>query len=144
MKTLEDLESLKKLDSSAHPEAPDVFDRGEAEATFLMLADHLRSLFPSVSAESGAAIQDASFHGQIVLRRGDSYVSIRASNFGRLVTMVDEDSVLRDVEVSFVRAAFGRFRYVYVPHALLAAKYDGACRGVSGFRDYFGRFFDYI
>jgi|GraSoiStandDraft_27_1057306.scaffolds.fasta_scaffold188903_2 hypothetical protein len=103
--------------------------------------------------ETGKHIQDASFHGQILLprslltepaRRVDYHLSLRTSNFGLLATVYDDDTLVRPQALSTMRIVLDEQGYLYVPTAVLVESYTGRNPGVSGFRDWGMRYFDWI
>jgi len=140
---------LQDLDDPIRAEAPAHWDRRAAEATFVALARALEQRLGYPCAyETGSSIQDASFHGQIRLPREvltDEYiVQLRASNFGHLATIYDDDTVVeRDARATIV-STLDEFGYVYIPSDVVNAPYTGRNRGVSGFRTWGERFFDWI
>ncbi len=103
--------------------------------------------------EAGRAIQDASFHGQILLPRllltetGRSLnyvIRLRVSNFGHLATAYDDDTMVQPAALAAIRQALEEQGYIYMPTDLLAEPYTGKNPGVSGFRTWGLRYFDWI
>lgn len=103
--------------------------------------------------ESGRAILDASFHAQISLPRPllsekgrdlNYILRLRVSNFGDLATVYDDDTMLEPAALAIIRQALEEHGYVYVSTALLLEPYTGQNPGVSGFRDWGMRYFDWI
>lgn len=99
--------------------------------------------------ETGKHIQDASFHGQILLPRSlltepDYHLSLRTSNFGQLATVYDDDTLVRPQVLSTMRIVLDELGYLYVPTAVLVVSYTGRNPGVSGFRNWGMRYFDWI
>lgn len=98
---------LERLDDAEHAEALDTWNRSAAEAHFVGLAtaleQHLGYPCPS---ETGVLVQDASFHGQIFLPREilskDERVSLRASNFDRLATVYDDETVVQPAALTAI------------------------------------------
>lgn len=103
--------------------------------------------------ETGEHIQDASFHGQILLprslltepaRRMDYHLRLRTSNFGQLVTVYDDDMLARPQVLSTMLIVLEEQGYLYVPTAVLIEPYTGKNPGVVGFRTWGRRYFDWI
>ncbi len=86
------LRLLKAHDDPQHSEHPPGFDYVAAEARFVMMAEEIVSLFPGSRFETGTAIQDASFHGQIFVASAGRFALVRVSNFGRFVTFSGDDA----------------------------------------------------
>ena len=61
------LKLLEEHDHTRRCEYPPSFDLKAAEERFAHLAEELIAAYPGSTFETGAAIQDASFHGQIFL-----------------------------------------------------------------------------
>jgi len=75
--------------------------------------------------ETGAFIQDASFHGQLRLPRElltDEYiVQLQASNFGHLATIYDDDTVVKQDARATIVSTLAEFGYIYQGLALRLA-----------------------
>ena len=139
------LQLLKAHDDARHSEQPSGFDRHSAEARFTKMAKEIISAFPGSRYETGVEIQDASFHGQIFIASAGRFALIRVSNFGSFVTFFgDDDDCLTDDARDRLLGTFMAHGYTFVPPHALSVPYDGACRGVSGFRDWGYRFFEWI
>ena len=136
---------LKAHDDPRNSEQPPAFDRRAAESRFTKMAEEIVSDFPGSGLETGGAIQDASFHGQIFVAIGGKFALIRVSNFGSLVTFFgdDEDCVSPEARNRLL-AKFLAHGYTFIPPDALSAPYDGANPGVSGFRDWGCRYFEWI
>lgn len=98
-------------------------------------------------------IQDASFHGQILLPhslltedavREDYIIRLRTSNFGHLATLYDEDALVRPDALSTIISVLEEQGYTYVPTVMLHGPYSGKNPGISGFRTWGERYFDWI
>jgi len=140
---------LEDLDDPVRAEAPPRWDRRAAETTFVALAQTLEQrLGYRCAYETGAFIQDASFHGQLRLPRElltDEYiVQLRASNFGNLATIYDDDTVVKQGARATIVSTLAEFGYIYIPIDVLNIPYTGRNPGVSGFRTWGERFFDWI
>lgn len=107
----------------------------------------------SLLYESSRAIQDASFHGQVLLPRSllteagrslNYVVRLRVSNFGSLATVYDDDTMVQEQVLASMRQTLEEQGYIYVPSDLLAEPYTGKNPGVSGFRNWGLRYFDWI
>ena len=139
---------LRQLDDPVHSEAPPGWDRGLAEARFLELVRELECrLGRRLECETGALIQDASFHGQILLPHevltGDFVVPLRASNFDRLATILDA-GLVQPQALAAILETLEEQGFTYVPSDLLHAPYDGANSGVDGISTWAQRYFDWI
>jgi len=139
------LQILRAHDDPCHAEQPPAFDRSAAELRFTKLADEIVAAFPGSRFETGTEIQDASFHGQIFVASAGRFALVRASNFGRFVTFFgdDDDCLTPEARVRLL-GAFVAHGYIFIPADVLSAKYDGANPGVSGFRDWGYRYFEWI
>jgi hypothetical protein len=99
--------------------------------------------YPSVSKiECGYLVQDANHVGDIELllsdQRGVWRVTVRPSEIGDLITVVDPEGTVDDKRERELRSLFERLGYVYVPYALLQEAYPG-----EDYDTWFGRFFDW-
>jgi hypothetical protein len=140
---------LEQLDDAEHAEAPPNWDRQAAEARFVALAPALEQrLGYPCPYETGALIQDASFHGEIslphdILTKNDG-VTLRTSNFGRMAAIYGDETVVRPEALATVVATLEEHGYTYVPSAVLMAPYTGKDPGVEGFTTWMDRFFDWV
>jgi hypothetical protein len=139
------LQLLKSQDDPRHSEQPSGFDRTEAETRFTIMAEEIVSAFPGSRFETGAEIQDASFHGQIFIAFADSFVLVRVSNFGQFVTFFgdDNDCLSTNARDNLFRK-FAAHGYRFIPPDVLSAPYEGHNPGVSGFRDWGCRYFEWL
>jgi hypothetical protein len=171
------LAKLARLDDPVYAEYPwgwAQWNQAAAEAQFLRLVDtiaaHLecptREGRPSprdqdydrvheraLCYETGAYIQDASFHGEILLPQAvltaealahDTGVSLRTSNFGQLATLLDDDAKVRPATLATIIGALEELGYTYVPPRVLNRPYSGQNRGVHGFCTWGERYFEWI
>lgn len=137
------LQLLKAHDDARHSEHPQGFDYSVAEARFTKMAEEIVSVFPGSRFETGALIQDASFHGQIFVATGGGFALVRVSNFGGFVTFFDDDRLTAETRDSLL-GVFAAHGYTFIPPDVLATPYDGACSGVSGFPNWSYRYFEWI
>ncbi|HCN28541.1 MAG TPA: hypothetical protein DIT64_07185 [Verrucomicrobiales bacterium] len=140
------LKLLEEHDHTRRCEYPPSFDLKAAEERFAHLAEELIAAYPGSTFETGAAIQDASFHGQIFLAFEGLTILIRASNFGRFITFFDEEEhmLLPDETRCWLLELFIKHGYRFIPPEVLSMPYTGECKGVSGFRDWGYRYFEWI
>jgi hypothetical protein len=135
---------LVRHDHPTHWEYPPGFDYETANARFArFVADLSAILRVSVSSETGACIQDASFHSQAFLPLPDGRQAlIRFSNFGDMVAVGDEpvpEPILATVLELLICQG-----YTYVPASALNAPYTGANPGVTGISTWWVRYFDWV
>jgi hypothetical protein len=139
------LQLLKSYDDAHCAEYPSVFDLATAEARFTKMAVEIVAAFPGSRFETGAEIQDASFHGQIFIASSSRFALVRVSNFGGFVTFFgDDDDCLTTDEHDRLLRIFATHGYRFIPPDVLSAPYDGACPGSSGFPDWGYRYFEWI
>lgn len=127
-----------------YSEHPPGFDHSTAEACFTKMAEVIVAAYPGSRFETGAEIQDASFHGQIFVASTDKFALVRVSNFGGFVTFEDDDDCLTIEAREGLLGTFAAHGYTFIPPVILAEPYDGACPGVSGFRNWGYRYFEWI
>lgn len=140
------LKLLQDHDHARWCEYPPFFDLRAAETRFIGMAEELVTAFPGTKYETGAEIQDASFHGQVFLEFEGFAILIRASNFGRFITFFDDEEHLLLPEETHrgLLELFIRHGYQFIPPDLLSTPYTGKCKGVSGFRDWGYRYFEWL
>jgi hypothetical protein len=139
------LQLLKRHDDPRHAEQPPDFDRAAAELRFTKMANEILGAFPGSRFETGAEIQDASFHGQIRVRLGDRFALVRVSNFGRFIALCgDDDDCLTTDARDRLLAIFTTHGYLFIPSDALAIPYDGENAGVAGFKDWGYRYFEWV
>ncbi|MGZ3584986.1 MAG: hypothetical protein ACXVCT_19780 [Ktedonobacterales bacterium] len=102
----------------------------------------------SLVYETYPTIQDASFHGAKYLPREllteDYVVSIRTSNFDHLATVYDDETIVQPDVLSTIGSVLEEQGFTYVPTEILDAPFTGKNPGVSGFRTWGQRYFDYL
>ena len=143
------LELLRKHDDARHSEQPPDFDRPAAEARFTEMAEEIVLAFPGSRFETGAEIQDASFHGQVFIASAGRFALVRVSNFGNFVTFFgdDDDCLTADARADareILLSVFAAHGYGFIPPETLSLPYDGQNKGISGFRDWGYRYFEWI
>lgn len=121
-------------------EYPEDFDYESTIDRCLGIVPKLEELFgKKLQLETKTYIQDASFHSQVLL--DGAY--IRFSNFGNMVATTDDDTLGPEMVESLARL-LARHGYVFVPHDLLETDYSGSNPGVTGIRDWWIRYFDWV
>ena len=139
------MDLLRLHDDRVHWESPLDFDNRVESARFDGFVKDLSTELGTIYlAETGSAIQDASFHSQIVLQMAEGrFVTIRFSNFGNMATVSDED-LMPEPMMRTVQDLFLRHGYVYVPATVLNAPYTGSNPGVTGIETWRTRYFDWV
>jgi hypothetical protein len=141
-------ELLQRHDDPKHCEHPPGFDYKMAERRFAKFAEALSSaLGVPLKSETGAKIQDASFHSQIYLPLGEErYALIRFSNFGDMATVgtVSEDESVPAALMKTVVELLEKHGYVYVPASVLDRPYTGRIPGELGIGTWWIRYFDWL
>ena len=99
-------------------EAPAGFDRNRAEKRFYMLRSAVeKALGYRCHFSTGVEIQDASFHGEIVIPREkwkDDYpITVRASNFNNLVCIQHESDLELNEREALIKV-FKDLKYRYI------------------------------
>jgi hypothetical protein len=140
------LQVLQEHDDAQRCEHPRSFDLQAAEERFIRMAEELVAAYPGTKFETGAAIQDASFHGQVILVVEGLSVLIRVSNFGRFISFLDDEDhlLLPEETLRQLLNLFIQHGYQFIPPEVLSSPYTGKCKGVSGFRDWGYRYFEWI
>ncbi len=136
---------LQRHDDPQRWEFPNGFDYDAATVRSAMFADALAvALGQPLRLESGSDIQDASFHSQIYLPLGkERFALIRFSNFGDMVTVSEDEPVSNEL-IQMVVDLMKKHDYMYVPSSVLEQPYTGKNSGVTGIRDWWTRFFDWV
>jgi len=139
------LELLQRFDDPRCWEYPDGFDYDAAALRFATFADALSIAFGQpLKTESGSDIQDASFHSQIYLLLGGvRFALIRFSNFGDMVTVSEDEPIPHEVK-EMVIDLLKKHEYSYIPSSVLEQPYTGKNPGVTGIRDWWIRYFDWV
>jgi hypothetical protein len=138
---------LEQADDPHFAEHPAGWNFHQAEVRFTQLAEvFIQQIGHRCSYNT--SIQDASFHGQLVLPRAllteDYIASLRVSNFGNLATVYDDDSVVAPEALATMRDVLGAFGYIYVPSGILMLRYTGNNPAISRSRSWDYRYFDYL
>ncbi len=151
MSGIADLELLRRLDDPRDPESPPGFDWHRADAALHAMAGDLATALaaPGLEVEGAESIQDASFHGQIILpmeallpgQAGP--VLLCTSNFG-LLAAVRPEAALRPDVLSALRGVLAAHDYVYVPAALLEEPYTGPTTLDALDPTWWDRYFEYV
>ncbi|MFG0285341.1 MAG: hypothetical protein ACF8R7_13055 [Phycisphaerales bacterium JB039] len=139
------LELLRRHDDPVLWEYPEGFDHTRAVLRFRRFAEHLESRWEKpIRTETEIEIQDASFHSQIFVSVSHGgRVVIRFSNFGDMATFEEEAAVPDDLRETLL-SLFEHHGYVYVPYDVLTEPYTGSNPGVTGIRDWWIRYFDWV
>jgi hypothetical protein len=168
---------LERVDDPVYAEYPGGWadwNQAEAEAQFRRLVETLaarlgcpvRERFPALNDpdyarvrertlcyETGIFIQDASFHGQILVPRvfmtpealqEDYSTCLRTSNFGHLATLYDDDTDVQPAARETIVRVVEELGYTYVPTRVLNRPYTGQNRGLDGFATWGARYFEWI
>jgi hypothetical protein len=147
---------LQQHDDPKHWEYPPGFDYNAATRRFAKCAEALAvALGIPVKSETGSAIQDASFHSQVFVPVGDErYAMVRFSNFGDMVSVGtcyfgamapdDADEPIPPALLNAIVEMLEKEGYVYVPPDVLMQPYTGKNPGVTGIRDWWIRYFDWV
>ena len=149
MDRAEYLNLLASLDDGSHWEFPEGFAYYAAERKFLALIKDIElALGESCTIEYHSAIQDASFHAQLVVPKScllEDYVTkLRVSNFGSLATLYDADDVVKPGCADKIKDALKQHEYVYIPSWILREPYLPHEGLVGGIRDWGVRYFDWL
>lgn len=136
----EALALFEELDDPKYCEEPPGFDLEAAEARFAAFVSALDAATGCHHpVETGAHIQDASFHSQVDL--GGDW--LRFSAFGEMVTVRDTELV-DPTTLDTVRRLCVERGYVFIPPEFTKLPYTGNNRGVTGIRDWWIRYFDVV
>ena len=134
------LSLFRENDDPIRWEYPDGFDYPKAVSRFKAFVDDLKtSTGLSCKIETESAIQDASFHSQVDLGAG----SLRFSNFGEMVAITPDHKVAGSILVA-VQQLCPKHGYVLIPTEFTELPYTGVNPGVTGIRDWWIRYFDWI
>ena len=139
---------LKGYDDPWEVLAPHEFDFLAATERFLRFAHALTQQFgEGCDLEVWPTLQDAAFHGEVQLPQAalnwPTFAAVRASNFGNLITVVDDDTAVKPEALATIRSLGDRHRYRYLPSAPLHRRYDGYHQGKTAMRTWKQRFFGY-
>lgn len=131
---------LKSHDDPAYWEFPPGFDYNMEIQRFEMFVSDLKErLERSQTLQIDSSVQDASFLCEISVEG----VFLRFSNFGNMLATTDDES-LSPTTLSIIRYLAICHGYVFIPHDLLEEKYTGDNPGVTGIRNWWIRYFDYV
>ena len=102
MDRAEYLDLFRRLDDQTYWEFPEDFLYRPAERKFLALVEDVeQALGEKCSIEYHSAIQDASFHAQLLVPENcklEAYaIQLRVSNFGSLATLYDADEAVKPI-----------------------------------------------
>jgi hypothetical protein len=140
------LEDLIAADDPVRAEdpGPERFCRRDAISWFTTLVRIIKERFPEISHRTGLSIQDASFHSELAIRKGDRAALLRFSNFGYFAAIWDKDQCLSAQERQLVERILAMQGDRLVDADLLEREYTGRNPGVSGFRTWRERYFEFI
>ena len=150
------MELLQRYDDPRHWEYPPAFDYNAATGRFAKCAEALSTaLGLSLKSETGSYIQDASFHSQIYVPiKDECHAMIRFSNFGDMVSVgtcyfgeMSPDGGDEPIPPGLLKTIVGVLEkegYVYIPAEVLTQPYTGKNPGVTGIRDWWIRYFDWV
>lgn len=131
---------FQELDDPVFWECPRQFDRTLAQLQFLSFADALAAeLRVQFQRETGNNIQDASFHSQLVFDWG----SLRFSNFGNMIAFTPDHETPAAV-ATVIEGLAKEMGYILIPTEVLEEPYSGANAGVTGIRNWWIRYFDWV
>ena len=139
------IDLLRRYDDPVRWEYPENFDHAQAVLRFRRFAEELASRWDKpIETETESWIQDASFHSQLVVPVGDGEsVLIRFSNFGDMASFSEETEMPGDLRRTLL-GLFEQHGYTYVPYDVLTEPYSGSNPGVTGIRDWWIRYFDWV
>ncbi len=128
---------LRHHDDPMRWEAPRMFNRcAELRRMQRFVASLEGSLERRLDHELGAGLGDAAFHGEVFLEGA----SIRFSNFGRMIAILDGDHLTSSTR-RFISQVADEHAYILIPEALLGLPYARA-QGYEPCRETWGsRFF---
>lgn len=149
---LAEVVTRKLLQGADHPwelEQPPKFDPIEACERFMRLSAEVnRIVNDDCPIELWPAIRAATFHGEIVLPASamaePASAIIRASNFGNLITILDDERTVKPEILALLRRRFERIGYRYIPALPLRKAYDGHHRATRQFTRWSDRLFGYV
>ena len=89
--------------------------------------------------ETGSHIQDASFHSEVYINTG----WLRFSNFGNMVSITPDHEVDSATVTTILRLC-QEMGYTFIPTEFTELPYTGTNPGVTGIRNWWIRYFDYV
>jgi len=135
---------LQENDDQTNYEYPKDFSLEKSELKFNQFAQKLQlSLKYDLNISSGACIQDASFHGEIMFRTKKGTVLVRCSNFARMVNIDIEDN-LEKQELELALMIIREFDYIHIPSSELKTRYVESSSEPIGIENWGHRYFDYL
>lgn len=149
---LAELVAGKLVRAADHPwelERPPDFDPIAAAGRFLTLAREVEEIAGQpCEIELWPRVKAATFHGELVLPaaalRAEGFAVVRASNFGDLIAVLNDETAVRPDVLAALRRRFDRNRYKFVPAALVRRPYAGHHRGTRRFGTWADRLFGYL
>lgn len=149
MSSTDYLQLLEDADDPVHSEWPGGhLDRSRERRFRAFATDLVAELGRACVVETGADIQDASFVGSVTLpselRLPDRSAQVRVGHFGSFMALLDSDDAVSPEILSAIQSIAVKHNYLWIPSDVLQRPYTGANSGVSGFRDWGARFFDWI
>ena len=143
---------LEATDDPVYSEMPGGFDAGAFEGRLKRFKAFAAGLQATVgtdcAAETWPQVQDASFVGDVSipprLLATDEVARVVISHFGDFAAMSDGDSLVSPDTLARIKSVVREHGYVWIPGEVLDQPYTGANRGVSGFRSWRNRYFDYV
>ena len=137
------MEYAQLLTRHDHPtqwESPPDFDYNAAASRFAAFVQDLsEAIGATVRSETGAEIQDASFHSQIALPGG----LLRFSSFGWMIAFAPDSEVAEEI-LAVVRKLAATHGYILVPTAELERPYPRGDGTRFGIGTWWIRYFDYL
>ena len=143
------MELLQKHDDPRRWESPIRFDYESATRRFAAFTEVLSAVLGlplglPLNSETRSHIQDASFHSQIYVRLDAERNALsRFSNFGDLATVSEDEPIPEEILKTIV-GLLEKHGYIYVPASILDQPYTGKNPGVTGIRNWWIRFFDWV
>ena len=129
-----------RYDDPVRWEYPATFDRKLAISRFREFVHALDAITSTThQTETESDIQDASFHSQVNLGSG----WLRFSNFGNM-TAITPGAEVDEALVSTLHTLCEKRGYVLIPADVAELPYTGLNPGVTGIRDWWIRFFDWV
>jgi hypothetical protein len=150
MTQLEWIAYLVEVDDAHNAEHPVGFKSSLAEQKFSGLVDGLNKHYRiNLAIHSGKSIQDSSFHAESsipaewLIEHG-YILKLRASNFGNLLAVVDDDGMIKTDYLNVIRQLAQEMHYRFVPTCVLLETYTGTNKGIEGFQNWMHRYFDWL
>ena len=140
---------LKANDDSTRWEYPEGFSYQDAQNKFISAKNMLQNVLrKKLKFETGSHIQDASYHSRILLdieflKSSKEHSQVRFSNFGNMVSFVNEDLIKENIKIDIVQHLLN-LGYVYVPEKVLEEQYTGNNPGVAGIDTWWVRYFEWV